>query len=124
MGDETLYPKREVSPKDLNLQHQEKKILDHWEESFKVSPIQRLKYLDALLARTTDTERTESIKWRVAELLREVDAGQVLGEPQLVTMVRYLFGEKGLKRLREKVKSQHSDVLEDMAHPVHQRGKV
>jgi hypothetical protein len=48
----------------------------------------------------------------------------VLGEPQLVTMVRYLFGEKGLKRLREKVKSQHSDVVEDMAHPVHQRGKV
>jgi|LakMenEpi03Aug12_release.lakeMendotaPanAssembly.Ray.scaffolds.fasta_scaffold02204_27 hypothetical protein len=124
MGDETLYPKSEVSHKDLNLQHQEKKILDHWEESFKVSPIQRLKYLDALLARTTDTERTESIKWRVAELLREVDAGQVLGEPQLVTMVRYLFGEKGLKRLREKVKSQHSDVVEDMAHPVHQRGKV
>ena len=124
MGDETLYPKLEVSQKDLNLQHQEKKILDHWEESFKVSPIQRLKYLDALLARTTDTERTESIKWRVAELLREVDAGQVLGEPQLVTMVRYLFGEKGLKRLREKVKSQHSDVVEDMAHPVHQRGKV
>ena len=122
MGDETLYPKGEVSLKDLNLQHQEKKILDHWEESFRVSPIQRLKYLDALLARTTDTERTESIKWRVAELLREVDAGQVLGEPQLVTMVRYLFGEKGLKRLREKVKSQHADVVEDMAHPLHQRG--
>ena len=105
MGDETLYPKLEVSQKDLNLQHQEKKILDHWEESFKESPVQRLKYLDALLARTTDPDKVERIKWRVAELIRESDASAILGEPHLVTMIRYLYGEKGLKRLKERAKA-------------------
>ena len=105
MGDETLYPKSEVSLKDLNLQHQEKKILDHWEESFRVSPIQRLKYLDALLARTTDPDKVERIKWRVAELIRESDARSILGEPHLVTMIRYFYGERGLARLKERART-------------------
>jgi hypothetical protein len=102
MGDETLYPNLKPSQPDLNLQHQEKKILDHWEESFKANPIQRLKYLDAVLARTTEAEKVERIKWRVAELIRESDARSILGDPHLVTMIRYLYGERGLARLKER----------------------
>jgi hypothetical protein len=52
----------------------------------------------------TDPDEVERLKGRVGELIRETDPAAILGDPHLVTMVRWLFTEKGLVRLRERAK--------------------
>ena len=79
-----------------------------WEVAFRESPVHRLRYLDALLARTTDPLQVERIKTRAGELIREVGATAVLADPSLISMVRFLFGVKGLERLRERAKAEQA----------------
>ena len=131
MGDEALYPPSPKSgPKGLPDEREARAIkqaADYWAVAVRETPLNRLRYYDALIARPGYLDgpgQREAIKERLGQLIREIDATAILGDPSLVSMVRFMFGERGLARLREKVKSQHSDVLEDMAHPVHQRGKV
>jgi hypothetical protein len=78
--------------------------------------------LDAVLCRVTDPDEVERLKGRVGELIRETDPAAILGDPHLVTMVRWLFSEKGLVRLRERAKQTHKGVVADMADSLHQRG--
>jgi hypothetical protein len=125
MGDEILYRKQETSPKDINHERSEfydRQAMAGWEQSFKEGSLQRLRYLDAVLCRVTDPDEVERLKGRVGELIRETDPAAILGDPHLVTMVRWLFSEKGLVRLRERAKQTHKGLVADMADSLHQRG--
>lgn len=77
-----------------------------WEIAFRENPVHRLRYLDALLARTTDPVMVERIKARTAELIRELGPQAVLADPSLITMVRYLFGAKGYERLKDRARTE------------------
>jgi len=79
-----------------------------WEVAFREGPVHRLRYLDALLARTTDPLQVERIKHRAGELIREVGATAVLADPSLISMVRLLFGVQGLKRLHERAEAERA----------------
>jgi hypothetical protein len=75
---------------------------EYWAEAVTQNPLNRLRLLDAKLARP-DVD-VELIKGRAAELIREIGAAKVLGDPDCVSLVRQLFGERGVARLRERAK--------------------
>ena len=67
--------------------------------------LNRLKLCEAYLARLTinpDPDALERLKDSTAAALRVVDAAEVLGHPHLSSMVRQLFGERGLNRLKNR----------------------
>jgi hypothetical protein len=69
------------------------------------TPLHRLRLCDAYLARLTfsdDKDAIERLRDAAAAALRIADAIEVLNDPHLVGMVRQLFGERGLGRLRER----------------------
>lgn len=82
--------------------------MKHWDEKVG-TVIGRLHLADAYLARITvgdwqqRRERTEWLKGQVGPLVREADPAAILGDPGLTGMVRYLWGEPGISRLRDKV---------------------
>lgn len=100
----------------------------HWDEAVREKPINRLRYYDALLARPAFREagERERIKPRVAELVRELGATVVLSDPAGIGVVRELFGEKGVQRLKERASIEQSkqNVVANMANTVYQRGAV
>jgi len=79
-----------------------------WDEAVRNSPLNRLRYYDALLARTAFSghagERV-TIKNHVGELIREIGASGVLTDPGVIGLVRELFGEKGVLRLKDRANS-------------------
>jgi hypothetical protein len=67
------------------------------------TPLNRLKLCEAYLARLTispDPDAMERLRDSTAAALRSADAAEVLGHPHLMSMVRQLFGERGLNRLK------------------------
>ena len=71
------------------------------------TPLNKLKLCEAYLARLTlhdppDRDAVERLRDAAAAALRIADAIEVLNDPHLVGMVRHLFGEKGLARLRSR----------------------
>ena len=67
------------------------------------TPLNRLKLCEAYLARLTispDVDALERLRDSTAAALRSADAAEVLGHPHLMSMVRQLFGERGLNRLK------------------------
>ena len=82
--------------------------IKHWDEKCQ-TVIGKLLLADAYLARITvgdwqqRREKTDWLKSYVGPLLREADPKDVLGDPGLVGMVRQLWGEPGVTRLRDKV---------------------
>lgn len=66
-------------------------------------PAGRLRLYAARLARL-DPSRLDTFRAEVAAVIRETDPRLVLDDPRLVSMVRELFGERGVARLREKAK--------------------
>ena len=67
------------------------------------TPLNRLRLCEAYLARLTispDADALERLRDSTAAALRSADAAEVLGHPHLMSMVRQLFGERGLNRLK------------------------
>lgn len=75
---------------------------DYWATAITENPLNRLRLLDAKLARPG--VNVESIKARAGELIRELGAAKVLTDPDCVGLVRQLFGQRGVDRLRERAK--------------------
>ena len=81
----------------------------NWDERIK-TVIGRLHLADAYLARINvgdweqRQEKREWLKTRVGPLVREADPAAILGDPGLIGLVRELFGERGVMRLRDRVK--------------------
>jgi hypothetical protein len=70
------------------------------------TPLHRLKLCDAYLARLTmreaDKDAWDRLRDAAAAAIRDADPKDVLNDPHLVGMVRHLFGERGLGRLRNR----------------------
>ena len=69
------------------------------------TPLNRLKLCEAYLARLTispDADALERLRDSTAAALRSADAAEVLGHPHLMSMVRQLFGERGLNKLKKR----------------------
>lgn len=75
---------------------------DYWATAVTENPLNRLRLLDAKLARPGVD--VEAIKARAGELIRELGAAKVLTDPDCVGLVRQLFGQRGVDRLRERAK--------------------
>ena len=92
-----------------------------WDTLVRESPLNRLRYLDARLAQGATVDLN-----RVAELVREAGAKAVLSDPDAIGLVRQLFGERGVIRLKDRARTEtdktQPDVVANMAHPLHQRG--
>ena len=84
--------------------------MKHWDEKVGTA-IGKLLLADAYLARITvgdwqqRRERTDWLKGQVGPLVRGADPALVLGDPGLTGLVRHLWGEPGVTRLRDKVKA-------------------
>ena len=78
-----------------------------WEE--RADAIGRLHLADAYLARISvgewsqREERTDWLKGHIGPLLREVDPKAIVGDPHLRGMVRQLWGERGVQRLKDRI---------------------
>jgi hypothetical protein len=72
-----------------------------WNLAVQESPLNRLKFYDAQLARGIEVNRD-----RVAELIREAGAAAVLSDRDTIGLVRQLWGEKAVERLRARVKAE------------------
>jgi hypothetical protein len=75
---------------------------DYWATAVTENPLNRLRLLDAKLARPNVD--VETIKARAGELIRELGAAKVLADPDCIGLVRQLFGQRGVDRLRERAK--------------------
>lgn len=104
MGDEYTYFPSKSQPEvksSHNLEHQLHSNQMMWDQSVRESPLNRLRYYDALLARGVEVSRD-----RVAELVREVGAVAVLSDPDAIGLVRQLWGEKAVEKLRARSKTE------------------
>jgi hypothetical protein len=102
MGDETVYGQSKSSQPI-----EKKSTLDvsscqrMWDELVRGSPLNRLRYLDARMAAGAQIDKD-----RVAELVRDAGAAAVLTDPDAVGLVRQLFGERGVQRLRDRARTE------------------
>ncbi len=100
MGDENLYPQSKASQpredKGINTESSQRM----WDTLIRESPLNRLRYLDARMAQGATIDKD-----RVAELVREAGAQAVLSDPDAIGLVRQLFGEKGVQRLKDRARS-------------------
>lgn len=93
-----------------------------WDERIS-TPIGKLHLAAALLARIgvgewSDREiRKDWLKGQVGPLIREAHPKDVFGDPGLRGMVRELFGERGVTRLRDKVLACDSTNAETSTIP-------
>lgn len=94
MGDETTYPESKPSQPKADI-GQSARVM--WDELVRESPLNRLRYLDARLAAGAEIDRE-----RVAQLVREAGAKAVLSDPDAVGLVRQLWGERAVERLRDR----------------------
>ena len=98
MGDEYTYSptvKQEKPKPSHNLEHSLHSNLVTWNELVRQSPLNRLRFYDAQLARGIDVDKD-----RVAELVREAGAAAVLSDRDAIGLVRQLWGEKAVERLK------------------------
>lgn len=100
MGDENLYCEGKASQpredKGINTESSQRM----WDALVRESPLNRLRYLDARMAQGPVIDKD-----RVAELVREAGAQAVLSDPDAVGLVRQLFGEKGVQRLKDRART-------------------
>ena len=103
MGDEYTYSPtvntEKVKPSH-NLEHSLHSNLATWNELVRQSPLNRLRFYDAQLARGIEVNRE-----RVAELVREAGAEAVLSDRDAIGLVRQLWGEKAVERLRDRART-------------------
>jgi len=103
MGDEYTYSPTVTTEKvkpSHNLEHQLHSNSATWNELVRQSPLNRLRFYDAQLARGIEVNRE-----RVAELVREAGAEAVLSDRDAIGLVRQLWGEKAVERLRDRART-------------------
>jgi hypothetical protein len=119
MGDEFVYspsakPEKKVPDRS---EFAISSSADYWATAVSENPLNRLRLLDAKLARPGVD--VESIKARAGELIRELGAAKVLTDPDCIGLVRQLFGQRGVDRLRERAKDNASALQTNTASIVH-----
>ena len=117
-----LFPLKKVlqpgeKPKKTKQQVEADNVRDEWMQSQALksaqaiaqTPIGALRMLDAVYARLlfqqeepSFPERLEAFRDRVASALAAAPAKDAAGDPHILTMVRGLWGERGVNRLRDR----------------------
>lgn len=102
MGDlHQYFPTKTEEPKPShNLEHHIHSNQRTWDELVRQSPLNRLRFYDAQLARGIEIDRE-----RVAELVREAGAAAVLSDRDAIGLIRQLWGERAVEKLRARVKA-------------------
>ena len=98
MGDEYTYSpsvKTEKPKPSHNLEHSLHSNVTTWNELVRQSPLNRLRFYDAQLARGIEVNRD-----RVAELVREAGPAAVLSDRDVIGLIRQLWGEKAVEKLK------------------------
>ena len=79
----------------------------HWDTS--TDPLAKLLLCEALLGRYTvtgqcgDTEKMEALREVTAKHIRAAKQSEIVGNPHLIGLVRFLFGERGIRRLKASI---------------------
>ena len=98
MGDEYTYSPtvntEKVKPSH-NLESQFHSNLATWNDLLRQSPLNRLRFYDAQLARGINVDKD-----RVAELVREAGPAAVLSDRDAIGLVRQLWGERAVEKLK------------------------
>ena len=100
MGDEYTYSpsvKTEKPKPSHNLEHSLHSNSATWSELVRQSPLNRLRFYDAQLARGIEVNRE-----RVAELIREAGPAAVLSDRDVIGLIRQLWGERAIEKLRQR----------------------
>ena len=100
MGDEYTYSpsvKTEKPKPSHNLEHSLHSNLTTWNELVRQSPLNRLRFYDAQLARGLEVNKD-----RVAELIREAGPAAVLSDRDVIGLIRQLWGERAIEKLRQR----------------------
>ena len=98
MGDEYTYSPTVTTEKakpSHNLESQFHSNLATWNDLLRQSPLNRLRFYDAQLARGINVDKD-----RVAELVREAGPAAVLSDRDAIGLVRQLWGERAVEKLK------------------------
>lgn len=115
-GEKPEKSKKQIEADDARHSYNVRENERAWDERLRDGGIMaRLKLADALLARYTILngpdrpdmpDLVDTLKSRVASMLREIAPAAVLSEPSIRSMVRQLFGEAGVVRLRDRAEGR------------------
>lgn len=107
-GEKPVKSKEMVAADDRRFEHQTYENSKMWEELARDS-IGKLRQIDAMLARLqfqhddpNFLEKLSGLREMAARHLRDCDAKLAYGDPHIRAMVRELWGEAGVNRLRER----------------------
>lgn len=104
-GEKPKKTSEQVAADNMRWEADQHRAIKGWDEDLEEA-LGRLKLCDALWARynvTADADtpsRKEWLRGVIAEEIRRVDPAVILGEPPLRSLVREVFGEKGVMRLK------------------------
>lgn len=107
-GEKPVKSREMVAADDRRFEHQTRENQKMWEELAQES-IGKLRQIDAMLARLQFSHEAEDFLERLSDLremaarhLRDCDAKRAYGDPHIRALVRELWGESGVNRLRER----------------------
>lgn len=110
-GEKPQKTSQQVAADQARFAHDNDRAASEWSKHGLVDDLGKLRLCEALLARYQvrseeqgHRDRMDWLKERTGDLLRHVKPADVLNDPSLSGMVRSMFGERGVTRLRERAR--------------------
>ena len=133
-GEKPVKSDKQVAAENARFDSDNSRSQAYWDKHGLSDDLGRLKLCEALLARYTlrsdeigHGDRMEQLRNVVADCMQSVSSIKVLDNPSLLSMIRHLWGEKGVNRLKARAKTERGqgtersqDVVADMVGAVHQ----
>lgn len=130
-GEKPVKSDKQIAAENARFDSENSRSQEYWNKHGLRDELGRLKLCEALLARYSvqpdDSDRMEQLKNVVADCMKSASAVKVLDNPSLLSMIRYLWGEKGVNRLKARAKVEREqgaerpqDVVDNLARAVHQ----
>ena len=130
-GEKPVKSDKQVAAENARFDSDNSRSQAYWDKHGLRDDLGRLKLCEALLARYSvqpdEGDRMEQLRNVVADCMQSVSSIKVLDNPSLLSMIRHLWGEKGVNRLKARAKTERGqgaersqDVVADMARAVHQ----
>lgn len=127
-GEKPVKSDKQVAAENARFDSDNSRSQAYWEKHGLSDDLGRLKLCEALLARYSvqpeEGDRMEQLRNVVADCMQSVSSIKVLDNPSLLSMIRHLWGEKGVNRLKARAKAERvpgqPDVVADMVGAVHQ----
>ena len=100
----TTKTEKQLAADSQALQSANERSGTHWDTS--TDPLAKLLLCEALLGRYTvtgqcgDKDKMEALREITAKHIRAAKPSEIVGNPHLSGLVRFLFGERGIRRLK------------------------